>query len=992
MSKKPLDLQAVREKLASSSGQQYWRSLEQLANTEEFQDFMDREFPRHASEMRDPITRRNFLKLAGASLALAGLTGCSIRHPRGKIVPYVRLPEQIIPGKPLFFATAHPFGGYGQGVLAESDEGRPTKVDGNGLHPATPGGASDIYMQASILNMYDPDRSQSVLNSGQPSTWENFVAAAAQALAQSGGGLRLLTGTITSPTLAQQIQGLLDQYPQARWYVYEPVGREGVQGGAQQAFGSNINTVYRFDRANVVLSLDSDFMAYGPANVRYQRDFFSRRAIRSADANVTMNRLYVVEPLLTVTGSNADHRLPLKASQVADVARAIATAIGVQGVAPANLPESANAFVQAVVRDLQANRGTSIVIPGEGQPAAVHALAHAINAVLGNDGSEGTVVYTEPVEVLPEQAGTLQDLVNEMNAGAVQLLVMMDSNPVYAAPADLDFATALTKVPTSVHYGMHVDETAEKSTWHLPSTHFLEMWGDIRAFDGTTTIMQPLIAPLYGSRSPYELISALSGQNQSGFDIVRGFWQSQNGGANFEAFWEQALNDGIVPETTAAGTTPTVQTNFDAQAAQAAAVADSLELVFQADSKIFDGSYANNGWLHELPTTNSKISWDNVAYVSPRTAEARGLQRGDIIEITTNGRRVNAPVWIMPGQADNTIGVQLGYGRTRVGRVGNNVGYNAYSIRSFASPWFATDVQINKVGSGYDIACTQDQASLEGRDIVRTATLEEYRQDPNKFLHHEHEAYTLYPERVYSEYAWGMAIDLNICSGCNACVIACQSENNIPVVGKSEVLRGREMHWIRIDRYFGGPNIDNPEVMHMPMACQHCENAPCEVVCPVGATVHDSEGLNNMVYNRCVGTKYCSNNCPFKVRRFNFLQYNDMLYKWEDTSLKLMRNPNVTVRVKGVMEKCTYCVQRIAEVRQDKERLGEPIRDGEVVTACQNACPTTAITFGDINDATSQVAQLRRLPLSYTLLNELNVKPRTNYLAQIKNPNPELNA
>ena len=997
MSKQPLDLQAVREHLAATQGQQYWRSLDQLANTDDFQNLMEREFPRHASEMRDPAGRRNFLKLMGASLAMAGLSGCALRQPQEHIVPYVRLPEQVIPGKPLFFASAHTFQGYAQGILVESHEGRPTKIEGNADHPASLG-RTDVFMQASVLQMYDPDRSQKIANAGATKTWPDFTGALATALANAGTGTRLLTGTITSPTLAAQIKQFLTANAGSRWYVYDPVGFANTNQGAQQAFGQNVNSYYDFTKANVVLALDADFFAYGPANVRYQYDFMSRRKIRTADKNVTMNRLYVAEPTMSITGTNADHRLPLQAAQIGALASAIAAAVGVAGVQASTLPQDAAAWAASVAKDLQANRGTSAVVVGEGQPAAVHALGHAINAALGNVGA--TVLYTAPVAAQPTRPGTLVDLVNEMNGGQVKALVMLESNPVYAAPADLDFAAALAKVPFSVHYGQYVDETAEKATWHVPSTHYLEHWSDARAFDGTTSIVQPLIAPIYGAKSPHELLAALGGQaNAKGYDIVRAAY-TPPAGTDATLYWQEILNAGLVPNTKAATTTPTLAAATAASAASALA-AGSYEVVFQPDTKLWDGTYANNGWLQELPNSITKIAWDNVAYIGPKTAQTLAVATGDIISIASGGRTIEAPVWVQPGTAENVVALQLGYGRTKAGIVGNlegkPVGYNAYALRTSAAPYFATDGKVAKTGRTYELASTQDHHSISlqstqasERGIIHELTLADYREDPNKFLHGEHEVFNLYPTRQFNGYAWGMSIDLNICTGCNACVIACQSENNIAVVGKTEVLRGREMQWIRIDRYFGGANIDNPTVVHQPMACQQCEQAPCEVVCPVGATVHDSEGLNNMVYNRCVGTKYCSNNCPFKVRRFNFFQYNDMLYKFDMDSLKMMRNPDVTVRVKGVMEKCTYCVQRIAEVRQDKERVNDTIKDGEVVTACQAACPTEAITFGNLNDATSKVTQLRRLPLSYTLLNELNVRARTSYMAQVKNPNPEL--
>ena len=995
MSKQPLDLQAVQEMLAAKKGQPFWRSLEQLANTEDFQDLVEREFPRHASEMRDPVTRRNFLKLMGGSLALMGLSGCALRQPQEKIVPYVRLPEQIIPGRPLFFASAHTFQGYAQGVLVESHEGRPTKIEGNADHPASQG-KTDVFMQAALLQMYDPDRSQTIKNGGIDKKWADFTGALASSIVNAAGGVRLLTTTITSPTLAAQVQQFLTANAGSRWYVYDPVGFDNARAGAQQAFGRNVNTTYDFSKANVVLSLDSDFFAYGPANVRYQRDFMRRRAIRTANAaEATMNRLYVVEPMMSITGTNADHRLPVKASQVGEVARALAAALGVAGATAGQLSDKATKYVAALAKDLQANRGTAAVIVGEGQPAAVHALGHAINAAIGAVGA--TVFYTDPIEVRPTQDGTLADLVGEMNSGAVKALVMLDGNPVYNAPADLNFAGALGKVPFSVHYGPYFDETGEKATWHVPSTHNLEHWSDARAYDGTTTIIQPLIAPIYGTKSPHELLAALGGKaDAKGYDIVRATYQAL-GGTNAQTFWETSLNAGVVANTAAPRITPTLAAlNLGA----GAGAGGEYEVVYQPDTKVWDGSYANNGWLQELPHSISKITWDNLAYVGVATAQKLGAQTGDVVKITSGGRSIEVPIWIQPGTADGVLALQLGYGRSKSGIIGNYegnpVGYNAYAIRSSSAAYFTGDATVAKTGATHPLASTQDHYSIElqseeakNRHIVELVTLDEYKKDALLLHHDKHESFDLYPNRQFVGYAWGMSIDLNVCTGCNACVVACNAENNIATVGKTEVLRGREMQWIRIDRYFAG-SAENPQVVHQPLACQQCEKAPCEVVCPVGATVHDSEGLNNMVYNRCVGTKYCSNNCPFKVRRFNFLQYNDMLYKFDMDSLHLMKNPDVTIRVKGVMEKCTYCVQRINEVRQYKERVNDTIKDGEVITACQQACPTDAIVFGDLNDAQSQISQIKRLPLSYRLLDELNVHARTSYMAQVKNPNPEL--
>jgi MoCo/4Fe-4S cofactor protein with predicted Tat translocation signal len=993
MTKEPLDLAALRARLAGRRGKEYWRSLEELAETADFQDLLRHEFPQGADIWEASLSRRGFLKMMGASLAMAGLTGCSLSSPQEKILPYVNKPDAVTPGLPLFFATAMPLGGYATGVLVRSNEGRPTKVEGNPDHPASLG-ATDVYAQASILSLYDPDRSQAVLKDGQPSTWEDFVSALNGALAtqrgKGGAGLRILTETVTSPTLIGQMQALLQQFPQARWYQYEPGSGDGARAGAQLAFGQPINTIYNFDQANLVLSLDSDFMLKAHGRVRYAREFMAGRLVR--DGRKEMNRLYVVESTPTITGAQADHRLPLKAGQIEAFARALAQALGINAggaAAPAGVPAD---WLPALVKDLQANRGRSIVIAGEEQPAAVHALAHAINATLGNAGA--TVSYTEPAEANPgDQVAGLRELAADMAAGTVELLVTLGGNPAYTAPADLGFADALGKVGLRVHLGTHADETAVLSNWHIPEAHYLESWADARAYDGTVSIMQPLIAPLWGGRTAHDLVAALLGQNTSAYDAVRAYWQSQRGGAGdtFETFWRTTLNTGVVEGTALPAASVTL--NSAALATAAAPAAEGLELTFRLDPSLWDGRFANNGWLQELPKPLTTLTWDNVAMVSPALAEQQSLQNGDVIQLSYQGRSVSAPVWIMPGQPDDSIAVTLGYGRSRAGNVGNGAGFNAYALRTADGPGFGGGLTISKVGSGFVLANTQKHYALEGRDLIRHATLEEYLQNPN-FVHESGEGGTeaggeqhpsLYPDYPYNGNKWGMVIDTQACIGCNACVIACQSENNIAVVGKDQVSRSREMHWLKIDTYFEG-GLENPETLFQPRLCMHCENAPCEVVCPVQATVHDHEGLNAMIYNRCVGTRYCSNNCPYKVRRFNFLQYS----KNDIPVIQLSYNPDVTVRNRGVMEKCTYCVQRISAARIASDRENRPIADGEVVTACQQACPTNAIVFGNLNDAGSQVAKLKAQELNYGLLEDLNTKPRTSYMPRVRNPNPEI--
>lgn len=990
MTNVPLDLVTVQQRLAQSNGRDYWRGLEELAETAEFQDFLHREFPRQASEWLPTLSRRNFLQLMGASLALAGLTACA-NQPDEKIVPYVQMPEATVPGQPLFFATAMQLGGYAMGLLAQSQLNRPTKLEGNPDHPASLG-ATDALAQASILNLYDPDRAKAVTHDGAASSWEEFLTDLqthlAQQQASSGAGLRILTETVTSPTLFNQLQALLTQFPNAVWHQYEPVNRDNVYAGAQLAFGEAVEPIYRLDQADVIVSLEADLFGAAPGRVRYARDFADGRRDPSgpdAPAGRNRNRLYVIESSPTITGAAADHRLALKAGQVEGFARALALALGLT-VTPSEDAAIPADWVSAIAQDLQAYPGASLVVAGDQQPAIVHALAHAINDVLGNGGQ--TVIYSDPVAADPSnQTQSLRELVDAMTAGQVELLLILGGNPVYTAPADLDFAAALENVPWRVHLGSHMDETAVHCQWQIPESHYLEAWSDGRAYDGTITIQQPLIQPLYASRSAHEVLDALlNAEVRSDHDLVQAYWASQRGEDGFAAFWQRALHDGIVADT--ALLAKTVQLQLDVGSQPPTAVAgDGLEINFRPDPTIWDGRFANNGWLQELPKPLTKLTWENAALISPVTAATLGLTNGDVVELSYGDRRLEAPVWLLPGHSEDAVTVHFGYGRTHAGKVGNGMGFPAYALRTTDALWFGAGVTLRKVSTGYPLASTQVHHSMEGRNLIRVGTVAHFAEEPD-FVHAmdpHGEEISLYPKVEYPENAWGMTIDLTACIGCNACTVACQAENNIPIVGKEQVLNGREMHWIRLDRYFEGDPA-NPAIHHQPVTCMHCENAPCEVVCPVGATMHDAEGLNTMVYNRCVGTRYCSNNCPYKVRRFNFLEF----VNFDDESLKLQRNPNVSVRSRGVMEKCTYCVQRISAARIQAKVEGRPIADGEVVTACQAACPTQAIAFGNINDPESQVAKRKASPLNYGLLTELNTHPRTTYLAKLRNPNPAL--
>jgi len=992
MSAESLDIKAIRERLEKAGGPQYWRSLESVAETPEFQEFLHREFPANASEWTDPVGRRSFLKLMGASAALAGVSACTVQ-PTELIVPYVRQPEEEIPGKPLYFATAMALGGVATGLLVESHGGRPTKVEGNPDHPGSLG-ATDLFAQGSVLTLYDPDRSRSLVQLGEIRPWSTFVTAVKSALsgqaATRGAGLRILTETVSSPTLAAQIQQTLAAYPEAKWIQWEALPRDGARAGARLAFGEYVEPLYDFSNADVVLSLDADFLASdGPANLRYTRQFSSRRRIEGTGDG--LNRLYVAEAAHSVTGAKADHRVPMKSSQVDAFARAVAARVGVAGISGA-APAGTEASVEAIAKDLAAHRGRSVVIAGDAQPASVHALAHALNEALGNGGQTVTYLPT-PEPVASEQTADLRALASDMDAGRVQMLLMIgESNPALSAPADLNFADALGKVPMRVHSGLFLDETAVLCHWHVPATHYLEAWSDARTIDGTATIVQPLIQPMYGGKSAHEVMATLTDlPDRAGYDIVREFWVKQPQGAGdasaFEKAWRRWLHDGMVAGTAHAPKTVALAADWASRATAATAVS-GLEVNFRRDPTVYDGRFANNGWLQEMPKPMTKLTWDNAALLAPSTAESLGVENGEILEVRHEGRLLRVPAWISPGHAADALTITVGYGRTRAGRVGNGAGFNAFALRGSTSPWYGS-AEAAATGDEYELVSTQDHWVLEGRNVVRSAHLEEFKAKPTFAHEMEHlsldQGITLLPHREYNGYAWGMAIDINACTGCGACVVACVAENNIPVVGKEQVQRNREMHWLRVDRYYAG-GLDNPDTYFQPMPCQQCENAPCEVVCPVAATTHSAEGLNDMVYNRCVGTRYCSNNCPYKVRRFNFLLYQD----WDTPQFKLQRNPDVTVRSRGVMEKCTYCVQRINAARIQAKREEREIRDGEVVTACQSVCPAEAIAFGNINDPNSRVAKLKASPLNYSLLAELNTRARTTYLAAVRNPNPEL--
>jgi MoCo/4Fe-4S cofactor protein with predicted Tat translocation signal len=1014
----------------AEDGRRFWRSLEELAGDDRFAVSLAREFPEYADRLNDPPTRRKFLQLMGASLALAGAQGC-VQQPAEEIVPYVRAPEQLILGKPLYYATAFTHDGCGDGLLVESQMGRPVKVEGNPLHPAVPEimrvanirsanatdgeppvrfGPTDAFAQASVLSLYDPDRSQTVLQGGQIDTWESFVSDLFKRLeafqASGGRGLRLLTQTVVSPTLTDQLQRLLARFPNAVWHQYEPLHADPAFRGAELAFGRALQPIYHLDRADVILSLDADFLVDGPLRLQNAAAFARRRKSVSAANAPGMNRLYVVETGCTLTGASADHRLPMGPVAIRrftiQLANVLGAAVGGELSSAGSDMADLQAWLDALQFDLQDARGRSLVIAGRGQPPLVHALVHWMNSALGNVGN--TVEYFEPIAARSEdQVESLRALVNAVRAREVTSLIIIGGNPVFDAPADFDFAAALSLVPHTVHMSEYVDETSIKCTWHLPQVHFLESWSDTRAADGTAAIVQPLIAPLFRGKSMHELLASLLGNPQpSGHDIVRDFWKAQyalrGNTQEFAAFWQTSLHDGILAGTTSAPLTATIRMDLATALNQEISTADRsvsndvFQAVFRPAPTLWDGRFANNGWLEELPQPFTTLTWDNAVLIAPQTATSQHLATGDVVEVAVGARRIEIPVCIVPGHPIDTMTLHVGYGRTSAGRVGNGVGANVFPLRTSDAMWNAA-ASLRKTGRSQLLAMTQEHFLMEDRHLVRAGTAAELQANPTNpaFMaagHHRPPAdVTMYPPHPYHGYKWGMVVDLSKCFGCSACVVACQAENNIPIVGKDQVSRGREMHWLRIDQYYSG-EADNPASYHQPVMCQHCELAPCEVVCPVGATTHSDEGLNEMVYNRCVGTRYCSNNCPYKVRRFNFLDYNTELRS--DALLQLSSNPDVTVRSRGVMEKCTYCVQRINAARIDSEKENRTIRDGEIVTACQAACPAEAIVFGDLNDPNSAVTQAAQSSLNYSLLGELNTRPRTSYLAAIRNPRPNL--
>jgi len=1006
------------------NGRKYWKSLDSLGETPEFQKWLEQEFPESVTDIiQNPISRRGFLRIMGASLALAGvssLSGC--RRPETYIVPYTKTPEWIVPGRSTLYATSMPRRMGAMPLLITTYEGRPTKIEGNPHYPSG-NGATDLQSQASILGLYDPDRSRSFLHNGTAVTREVFDAHLADLREKlkkdKGASLAFLFEGSVSPTGRRLQAELARQFPKARWASYDPLSLENEEEAARVAFGPGTKVVPDFSKAEIIFSIDSNFLDPEEGGLVSVREFSKRR--RVASSTDPMNRLYVAESHFTITGGMADHRLRIPASQMGTFLALLANELVKQGVS------GLEPFVQAVMdrevklsldpkwieeaaRDLIDHRGNSLIVVGKRQPASLHLLAYAIDQALGNVGRSLQVVENPegPREI------KIGELAEEISRGKVSTLFILGGNPVYNAPSDLDWAARQRSVSEVIHLGLYEDETAKLSQWHAPMAHYLEAWGDDRGQDGSYVSRQPMTLPLYGGISEIELLASLAGlPKPEGPELVQETFKGFYTGLDPSRAWEKFVHDGFlagtasVPSAAAFDADKTrsyIKKNFPKSATLGAS---SLEVVFTADPKVNDGRYNNNGWLQEVPDPITKITWDNAALVSPKTAGELGLKDTDVVKISVGPRMIEAPIFITPGQSDHSLTLPLGYGRTETGKVGTGTGFSSYPLRTSENPYYAVGATVSKTGRTYSLSQTQEHYSMEGRDLVREARLDQYQKDPEFMKHTGLEAEGPKIQSYYKnpaltgKHQWGMAIDLNTCTGCNACVVACQSENNVPIVGKDQVRRGREMHWIRLDRYFTG-DIEDPQMVMEPVACMQCENAPCETVCPVNATVHSEEGLNVMVYNRCIGTRYCANNCPYKVRRFNYFDFNqrplDRLYqgplapKGMADTLKMQKNPNVTVRMRGVMEKCTFCVQRIEAAKIDQlVRAGDSsdvkVKTDTVKSACQQACPAEAITFGDISDPESKVAKLKGQELNYSLLYYLATFPRISFLGKLRNPN-----
>jgi MoCo/4Fe-4S cofactor protein with predicted Tat translocation signal len=965
----------ARIRAATSGGsRRFWSSLDELLDEDGFRQWLAAEFPA-ASSMFDDPGRRQFLKLMGASLLLGGLTACDDQTRSDHALPYVNQPDAIVPGVARHYATAVLFEGYAQPVIATTYAGRPVKLDGNPDHPAT-GGASDPFMQSAIFGLYDPERSKVPMRDGGPSTWDavgrELLRVRAGWRERKGEGLRILTGAASSPTLIRQMQDLSKQFPKMRWHRYEPVGSATQDTAMALAFGRAVSPHFHLDRCDVVVSIDHDLLGPGPHQVSHARAWAARRG--EVAPGQGRARLHVAECVPSLTGTVASTRLPCDASRLALLAQAIAAQFSIAGSAMPELREAEKKWLDRAVKELRAHPGRSLLAIGPRLDPQWQALAPLINEKLNNAGA--TISCSEPILQATEPAQSLAALASDIAAGAVDTLVMIDCNPAYASAGSLEFAKRLASVRNRIHIGLHVDETAQLSQWHLPLSHPLESFGDARAIDGSVCIIQPVIAPLYASRSIHQYVDMLAGTPDATADsAVRTTWQANFGG-DFEQRWVRALHDGFVADSAAKPLTLSAKAPTP-PAATSKSAAGELDIVFDPDPTVWDGRFANIAWLQELPKPLTKLTWDNVVAISPATASTLGLSNGDITEVTVGEKVMSGPAWIVPGQAPQTIALTFGYGRRAGGDIATGLGYDAYALWPDQRSIVARG-SVRRGSGQHPIATTQAHHRMDGFDFVREVTAKAPHTPPPKQTH------TLYPDwngvlpegDHAPEHAWGMVIDLDLCIGCNACVSACNVENNVLVVGKDQVERGREMLWLRIDRYHTG-DVADPKTFFQPVPCMHCEKAPCEMGCPVHATVHSPEGVNQQVYNRCIGTRTCSSYCPYKVRRFNWYDYRKLA-----EAERAAKNPDVTVRSRGVMEKCTYCTQRIeaAHVAADKEN--RPLRRDEVVTACQQACPTKAIVFGDLKDKDSAVAQRRRSGRHYVLLEELGTRPRTTYLAR----------
>jgi len=932
----------------------------------------------------DDLTRRSFLKALGASLALAGLDGCT-RIPAEKILPYVNQPADFTPGVAVHYATSMVLDGYATGLVVEAHEGRPTKIEGNPDHPASLG-AAGVLEQASLLQLYDPNRARGVRQGRSRSSWEAFIAAMSpaalrQRVGARGERLAILLEPTSSPLIGDLLATLGARYPAMRVYYHAPLASVSAE---------SVIPHYDIAAADVILAVESDFLAEGPFNLPYARAFAARR--RSPLAG--MNRLYAIESRVTVTGGAADHRLRMRPSAVEEALEQLLGHVGsARGAANAvGAAAGPSAWLVEVARDLSEHAGSSLVIAGERSSPRTHALAAAINEALGNSGR--TVWHTpSPLLGAGQPAATLAALAGELRSNRVDTLVCIGGNPSYASPASLEFSKLMRAAANSAYVGLYENETARDCQWFVPAAHYLEAWGDARAYDGTLSIVQPLVQPLHGGRTAVEVLAALAGGQTDPLTLLRASWR-RSGAAIDDEVWAAALQRGFVPGTelprvaASVGREPIVPATT-ARAATTDGV--SMDVVIAPDARVRDGAFSNNGWLQELPDPITKLTWDNAALVSAATAKRLSVETGDPLLVERSGVRLEMPALIVPGLADDTLVLHLGYGRTGAEEVARGVGSNVYPLWPAAGVFAFSDATVRRAAGGtrHDFAITQAHWTMEGRDQARSETLASYRAGDamRAAPKAERRPLTVYDpqQRLESAHQWAMTIDLGTCIGCSACVVACQSENNIPVVGRDDVANSREMHWLRIDRYQVGSAAD-PDVVTQPMLCQHCENAPCEYVCPVGATVHSPDGLNEMVYNRCVGTRFCSNNCPYKVRRFNWFDYNARLSETEQMS----KNPDVTVRERGVMEKCTFCVQRIREAEIDAQLDGRALRGDEVKTACQQTCPTNAIVFGSLTENDSDMMRRRSEPRAYGVLSELGTEPRVKYLARIRNLNPAM--